>query len=349
KDLKDPHDKEEFKPSSYLFIRSFDGDNGDRPIPSTIPFWASPDLKISPSLSPSSYTTELNANTEYNFNCVVHNRGDLSVPSAKVEFYLVKPSLGFDTRFGKFLGVVSAWVNSFDSSEVNLTYRVKPEDAGHICLFARVFSFSPEDLPIDDYALNPVNDRHIGQKNLNIVVQGTLMQINLLHMPQAEILVQMIPMNSQSIIATRHPSIADFKIVDSNRMANRIMQMDNAFNLKFSKEIKNSKLVFQRGITNVANITVDDKGEFSLESQKMIYSRIQEINKIVLSGKAKASAYRKEYALYRKMNLENRVSPLSLQIPNLGLQKGEMVGFEINATNRINGEVFGGIMLLVTG
>ena len=76
---------------------------------------------------------------------------------------------------------------------------------------------------------------------------------------------------------------------------------------------------------------------------------MQEANKIIQSGKANAAKFKKQIAAYRKMNLENKMTLFNLQIPDMGLQKGEMAGFEIIATNKINGEIFGGITLLVIG
>ncbi len=206
---KDYHD------SSYLYIRSYDSDNGSRPGLNNVAYWRSPDVNVSPASSLNSYTTELNVGTLYNLKCLVHNRGDFNVPSAKVEFYLVTPSLGFDTRFAKKLGVVGTWVNCYGSSEVNIQYLIPPADAGHRCLFARVFSFSPLDIPLHDTMLNPVADRHIGQQNLNIAAQASQMQMNIFHMPQAQLQVNFVAMKRYEILAIRHPSAADFKIIDN--------------------------------------------------------------------------------------------------------------------------------------
>lgn len=339
KERKPPKD---FKDSSYLYIRSYDGDNGVRPGASGIPYWKSPDLNVSPVSSLNSYTTELNVGTLYNLECLVHNRGDIIVPSAKVEFYLVTPSLGFDTRFAKKLGLAGTWVNCYASAKVNIQYLIPPADAGHRCLFARVFSFSPLDIPVHDTLLNPHQDRHIGQKNLNIAAQASAMQINLLHMPQAQITVQFIPMKREAILAMRHPSAADFKIIDNEI----VVKMSTQFKLGFAEKNSKAKLELSRG---VADFVFDEKSKFSIDEQKKVHAQIQEINKIIQAGKANPAKFKKQIAAYRKMNLENKMTLLNLQIPNMGLQKGEMAGFEIVAINKLNAEVFGGITLLVIG
>lgn len=339
KERKPPKD---FKDSSYLYIRSYDGDNGTRPGASGVPYWKSPDLNVSPVSSLNSYTTELNVGTVYNIECLVHNRGDLIVPSAKVEFYLVTPSLGFDTRFAKKLGLASTWVNCYASAKVNIQYLIPPADAGHRCLFARVFSFSPLDIPVHDTLLNPHHDRHIGQKNLNIAAQSSAMQINLLHMPQANITVQFIPMKREAVLAMRHLSAADFKIVDNKNIA----KMGAQFKLSFAEKNGNAKVALTRG---VVNFVFDEKGKFGLEEQRKMHTQMQKVNKMIWSGKANATKFKEQITAYREMNLENKMTLLNLQIPDMGLQKGEMAGFEIVATNKVNGEIFGGITLLVIG
>lgn len=328
----------DFKDSSYLFIRSYEGDNGTRP-GANVAYWRSPDLNVSPVSSLNSYTTELNVGTLYNIKCLVHNRGDLMVPSAKVEFYLVTPSLGFDTRFAKKLGLTSTWVDCYGSAEVNIQYLIPPADAGHRCLFARVFSFSPLDIPVHDTLLNPIQDRHIGQKNLNIAAQQSQMQMNILHMPEAQLTVNFVPLGREAILALRHPSAVDFRIVDYK-------QEIPGFKLAFAERTMNAKLDYTNG---AVHFSFNGKGKFSLEDQKRITAEMDRIRKLILSGEGKPSQFKKQWDEYRQMMLENRMTPLNLAIPHLGLQKGEMTGFDIVATNNLNGEVFGGITLLVIG
>lgn len=328
----------DFKDSSFLYLRSYDGDNGIRP-GANVAYWRSPDLNVSPVSSLNSYTTGLNVGTLYNIKCLVHNSGDIIVPSAKVEFYLINPSLGMDTRFAKKLGITATWVNCYSSAEVNIQYLISPSDAGHKCLFARTFSFSPLDIPIHDTILNPIEDRHIAQKNLNIVQQSTQMQMNILHMPQSELTVHFSPLAREAILAFRHPSSADFKILNYDR---KIAE----FKMNFESKVFDSKIKSIRGKTV---FYFNEKGKFSMDNQKNIKEKMNEITKMIQHGKAKASEFKDQIEEYRQMNLEKFMTPLNLEIPNLGLQKGEMMGFEVIATDNLNGEIFGGITLLVIG
>ena len=337
--VKDRRPPEGYQDTSFLYIRSYEGDNGTR-LGQNVAYWRSPDVNVSPLSSLYSYTRELNVGTLYNIKCVVHNAGDLIVPSAKVEFYLVTPSLGMDTRFGKKLGVTSTWVNSYSSSEVNIQYLIEPSDAGHKCLFARVFSFSPIDIPIHDTLLNPRIDWRIGQKNLNIAGQGTQMQINILHMPQAMISINFIPINRETILTIRHPAIADFKVIE-----NKVSRM-NRFKVGFLEEQRNNTLRTERGITYFQS---KGEGKFNLDRQKEIGGRMNKIYNEINLGRAKASEFKEEIKEFRQMNLENSMTLLNVHIPNLRLKEGEMTGYDIIATNQINGEVLGGITLLVIG
>lgn len=337
--VKDRKSPEEYQDTSFLYIRSYDGDNGTRP-GQNVAYWRSPDVNVSPLSSLYSYTRELNVGTLYNFKCVVHNAGDLTVPSAKVEFYLVTPSLGMDTRYGKKLGVAATWVNSYSSSEVNIQYLIEPSDAGHKCLFARVFSFSPIDIPIHDTLLNPRLDRRIGQKNLNIAAQGTQMQLNILHMPQSHIRISFKALNRDAILSLRHPATTDFKVIE-----NRIRRLSR-FELQFFEKQSNATLRTQRGI-NYFQSTGESK--FNLDRQKEIGGRMNKVFNEINLGRVKASEFKKEIKEYREMNLENTMTLLNLQVPKLGLKEREMTGFDVIATNIMNGEVLGGITLLVIG
>src|SRR5687767_7179503 len=107
----------DFNDSSFLYIRAYDGDIGVRPF-SNITYWLSPDITVAPVTNTAAYTETLETGKAYQFSCTVRNRGDLSVPSANVEFFLVNPSLGFDSRFATKLGVTRGWVNSQGATKV---------------------------------------------------------------------------------------------------------------------------------------------------------------------------------------------------------------------------------------
>lgn len=198
----------EFKETSFLYIRSYGADTGLRPF-SDIVFWNSPDLQLQLISAPETFTTELQAGSTYTIRCRLHNTGDVTVPYPKVQFYLCDPTLGFDTRFATHIGTTQydglllPGMHDF----LEFPYDVPPAEAGHKCLFARTYSFSPLDRPVDVYDLNPRIDRHIGQKNLHIVGQGSAYQFNIVHQPNMAERIDFLPMTRQAIAMLQLPTM----------------------------------------------------------------------------------------------------------------------------------------------
>jgi hypothetical protein len=209
--------------SSYLMIRSTTQDDGSRPLPDGTVFWLSPDIRIRPLSGPGTYTTTLEAGRAYNVEVLLRNRGDLPVPSAKVELYLTDPALGFDTRFASRLGIGSTWVPGVSSGVVNIPFIVPGSEAGHKCMFARVFSFSPLDVPLDDTNLSPPVDRHVAQLNLNIIGGSPMpLIVNFVHQPNFEGTLAFRPALAQQLIATGHPILGEKLFVESEGLAARL-------------------------------------------------------------------------------------------------------------------------------
>ena len=208
-DRKPPGD---FVESSFLYMRSCDVDNGSRPFPCPV-FWLSPDLRVAPLSNLGAPTRELIAGGSYRFTAVVRNRGDLIVPSAKVEFWLVTPTLGFDTRFAVKIGVAADRVMAFSATEVSVDYTVPPTVSGHRCLFARVFSFAPLDIPVDDFALNPVIDRHVAQQNLDVVASGESFVLDWVHHRNAAERLELVPMTAPVQRALRLETVTALTVV----------------------------------------------------------------------------------------------------------------------------------------
>jgi hypothetical protein len=338
KNRKPPKD---FNDSSFLYIRAYDGDIGVRPF-SNITYWHSPDITVAPVTNTAAYTETLEAGKAYQFSCTVRNRGDLIVPSANVEFFLVNPSLGFDSRFATKLGVTAGWVNSQGATKVAIVATIAGNEGGHKCLFARTFAFSPLDLPIDDYQLYPPYDRHVGQLNLNITPQATPYSFNLVHLLNATERIAFVPMTAEQVMATRHPFLADFKI--SERISTDAL---NAIKIEPVKQ-KGFTIKMQKEGPGF-NLNTAGKGGMDLEQQAQISratrSAIEEIN----AGKAKPAQFKELFKSYREMNKAMQNTVFKMETPNLGLQPGQVAGLQIVNTNLITGETKGGITLIVKG
>jgi hypothetical protein len=337
-----------FVDSSFLYIRSYDGDSGARPFANQV-FWLSPDIRVSPITNLAAYTQTLNAGETYALTCAVRNRGDLGVPSAKVEFWLTDPSLGFDTRYATHLTlgrVPATWVSAYGSGQVTVPYTVPPTESGHKCLFARVFSFSPLDLPLDDFCLDPPLDRHIGQLNLNIVAQGQAFVFNAIHQPNAEWAIQFVPLAAEELLALRHPVLADvtparevpregwtertrLELADSDARAVDIGRENDRVFL-FANDPEGADLGTQRDL------------------RRMVRDALAEID----AGKARPADHRDLFAKFRDVNRGARRSIFKMEAPDLGLGRGQAAAVHIRATDRELGDhdaALGGITLLIVG
>jgi hypothetical protein len=337
-----------FKDSSYLYARSFDSDNGSRPFAtSNQVFWFSPDILISPVSNLAAYTRTLNAGEVYNISCRLRNRGDLAVPSAKVELWLVDPSLGFDTRFATNLtrgNVPSTWVSSNTTATINFTYIVPPTEAGHKCLFARVFSFAPLDIPIDDYRLDPRLDRHVAQLNLNIIQQGQTYQFNLIHAPNAHERIDFVPMNPEEIIALRHPILAEVSPA-------RDVPREGWVQLTAVELVETNAREIEVGRDhNSLTIASRDAEGIDIETQREIKAKVREVLSAINAGQARMADHRELFARYREVNGQTRRSTFKLQVPDLGLRDGQAAGVHLrslDAPDNADGGVLGGITLLI--
>jgi hypothetical protein len=344
------HDRKppgEFHDSSFLYIRSFDADVGIRPF-SNIVHWHSPDLTLSPVTSVNAYTTTLLAGETYVVRCALRNRGDLGVPSAKVELFLTDPSLGFDTRFATNLtlgNVPSTWVGSGASGAVEFLYTVPPTESGHKCLFARTFSFSPLELPIDDFQLDPRLDRHVAQQNLNIIGQAQAFSFQWIHQPNAHQVIALRPLEPDELRALRHPVLADvtpaleFPRRGWGRIAKIELTDPGVEDLRVTED--------REGI----RVESRDREGLDLDAQRELNAAVRDVLREIDAGKTKMSKHRDLFAKLRAMNAEARRSRFILHLPDLGLGPGEAVGLDVRAVDASTdaAEAVGGITLIVVG
>lgn len=300
-----------FKDSSFLYMRSYAGDIGVRPF-SGITFWRSPDIQISPVTNIAAYTTELEAGETYIVRCALRNRGDVAVPSAKVELFLTDPSLGFDTRYAQnlTLGKVPAtWVAPGATASTVFQWTVSPSESGHKCLFARAFSFSPVDLPASVYALDPRTDRHVAQKNLNIAKQAQNFSFQIIHPPVARMRIELRALQRDELLRLCEPALA---------------------------EVAPAAKWPERGWGSLAKIELEDRGE-----GKVSIELTPEGALLIAEGERQGG---------EKEPLPHRTR-LRMTVPDLGLKPGEAVGLDITAVDESNEELgpVGGITLVIVG
>jgi hypothetical protein len=150
--------------ASWLLIRYTGTDIGARPLPSGTVFWESPDVWVESSLG-------INQPVVGQPNHVfarVTNLGWKSISNVFVDFWWANPSLAITTANATKIGTGSAAIPSGYTVTVPCPVPWVPvlENGGHECLLAEAYSpiYDPLTAPLD-----PVEDRHVGQKNEYLV------------------------------------------------------------------------------------------------------------------------------------------------------------------------------------
>lgn len=332
----------DFVESSFLFIRSCDPDIGSRPFPCPV-FWLSPDLRVAPLSNLGAATQELTAGDAYRLTATVRNRGDLMVPSAKVEFYLVNPSLGFDVRFATKLGVAAGRVHAHGASEISLDYVVPPSLSGHRCLFARIFSFSPLDIPIDDFALDPRIDRHVGQLNLNIIGQGSTFALDWIHHRNAAERLEIVPMTAPMIRALRREQVTGFTLQSG------ALWREVAGRVTFDVEPAEGPAVKVRRRSGGLVLASSDGEAASIERQAELMERMLSALRALEHGRGSPSEHRDLFREFRGMTKQAVRTRVVIRVPDLGLKPRQAVALNVVRRGTGTDEVRGGIGLFVHG
>lgn len=341
RDRKSP---EVFNESSLMFIRSFDGDIGQRPF-ANVAFWNSPDIELLPLTSTGVFTTELIAGESYGIRVNVRNRGDLFVPAAKVELFLTDPSIGFDTRLATKLtlgAVPQTFVPALGTSTVEFPWTVPPSESGHKCLFARVFSLSPLDVPVDLFSLDPRLDRHVAQQNLSIVRQGQAFSFNLVHRINASIRITLTPVAANVLARMQHPALA--KLTPAREFPQRGWARRTQLRLESTEgDVKIE--------SDTEGLSLSARGEgMRLQEQLAIETEVRAVLQSISAGKTRWSAHSKLVTRYRELNSEPmRSSRFVLRTPTLSLGSNEAVALHITGTGLASAEhgAFGGVTLVV--
>lgn len=182
KDPKDPNDPKEQPPlvavnpkvsqprpgkvryTPFIVERYTEGDTGARPIPGGTPFWRSPDVFVR---SSAGHNVPV-AGEKNRIFCRVNNWGMQDASGVRLRFWWANPSLAINESTAHLIGVASAFVPARYSVIVECESPWVPvmENNGHECVFAE--AWVPESDPLQ-HALEPVTDRHVCQKNLNVI------------------------------------------------------------------------------------------------------------------------------------------------------------------------------------
>jgi len=145
-----------------LVCRTFVGDIGNRPL-SNMVFWESPDIWIEGSSGDPDVATPGEVNQ---VKVHVWNMGLADSWGTTVDLYWCDPSVGINAAVASPIG--SQTLSLFSGQHQILSFDWVPEfvNHGHECLVAHVYD--PVSDPISA-PFNPVQDRHVGQRNISVL------------------------------------------------------------------------------------------------------------------------------------------------------------------------------------
>jgi hypothetical protein len=169
----------------YLLLRANPGDHGDRPLPSSTPFWQSPDIFVAPSAGaqgpagpPPSLGGVAEAGVPNSVYAHVWNLGRAPAFDVRVEFYWFNRALGIEAANANLIGFTCVTLGSRRSGRSHSVVKCPVdwipvfENGGHECLVARAFTIISDRLGPDEWhaGLN----RHVAQRNITVLNGNTL-------------------------------------------------------------------------------------------------------------------------------------------------------------------------------
>jgi hypothetical protein len=146
---------------------SLEIDDGD-------PWWLSPDLWTVPGTDPNGPPgTPIVGQPAYIW-ARVHNRGSDPVDNATVRFWWANPGTNFDRNTATMVGISYVSLVAGASEEVLCLTPWDPAfvNGGHECIIGEAFHPALDPLPPGP-AFNVVSDRHVAQRNLDVIVSHT--------------------------------------------------------------------------------------------------------------------------------------------------------------------------------
>jgi hypothetical protein len=184
--------------SPWLVVRYAPGDIGDRPLAPGTVFWESPDVWVVSSLG-INQPVPGEANHVY---ARVTNYGLQQANGVVVKFWWVNPSLAISEASANLIGIAFVNIASLRTEVVPCPDPWIPieENGGHECLLAE--AYVPGLDPLTD-PMDPVADRHVGQKNEQLVTvsAGQMFRVGLT-------VANLSPLAQAATIEV-HPVVAD--------------------------------------------------------------------------------------------------------------------------------------------
>lgn len=309
-----------FNPATFLYIRSYDGDVGARPVPSGVICWQSPDIEIYKDGILVDTANPLEPGLNYTIRVTVRNDGDMDCNSCMVDVFITHPSVGFTVNGNLRLGLGCAAVAAHSFSDVDFSFTAIEEMCGHKCLFARAYNLTTNDYPTDWDHFYSREDRHIAQQNINIVREGETIGFNV-------VVGRGTSTKGFDITLTKHTKSFS---KDQSLLKRFAINTRRAVPLEAFEVKKLEKLPVETGINIKGGRGPIAAKKTNKIEQALVPKEIQRIKK----------------NLWRD-SLQQGTTQMNLRVPIFGLKDNEAVPLELSVKDPETGRIIGGITLLV--
>lgn len=153
-------------PTAYLVIPYFNGDNGDRPPPSSYPIWMCRSIKI----DGNPYAGQKFSVGQTHLLSLDADNFGLSTVVATCIFYYADPTTSFTAQSPKLIGSANAAMarsspGPFTTQLGPVSWKIMEGVPEHVCLLASISSVSDFAPP----SYNAASDRHWGQQNVYLI------------------------------------------------------------------------------------------------------------------------------------------------------------------------------------
>ncbi|WP_283135742.1 hypothetical protein [Rhizohabitans arisaemae] len=148
----------------WLVVRATPSDMGRRPVPAGTPFWASPDITVTPS-DPWGRVT---AGDEVLVSVTVQNLGYAPASGVRARFWWADPSAGISPTLATVIGAsdrTSIAAGQAETLPCTTLWTPQFVNGGHECLIVEVSCLGD---PLTS-TFRPDLDRHVGQRNVTVL------------------------------------------------------------------------------------------------------------------------------------------------------------------------------------
>ncbi|MBH1939942.1 hypothetical protein I5677_03410 [Mobilitalea sibirica] len=322
--------EEPYNPTTFLYIRAFLGDNGNRPIPSGKCYCLSPDIELYLNGSVFDTVNPLLPESNYTVQVTVTNDGDQACNSCTVDLYLCKPSLGFSTQGGTMIGITNTRIEAHSSATVEFPFTTTKDMEGHRCMFARAYSLTSNDYPEDMVNFNSYTDRHIGQQNLNIVHQGKTLEFDVNRIIKEK--------GKNVYIVFKRDNVLFENQLISKRFA---LSNKRVFTDKIKLYEKNNLMTKPEIITKRSKVLNLLKSSNQKNKLKLSNENQYNIKLPYIPGTKELEQGKWSY------QIRSELSNIKMEIPMLGLEKNEAIPMRLAVIDPATGESMGEITVIV--